>query len=404
MEFQFTGPVIIGSEQDTIDVIYDTGSDWLAVDTDVCASCFDPVFNSADSTSFVNTTTPHNLLYGSAELDGHLVSDHTYLSHPDLGVDDFPFIAVWQQVGISEDFDGILGLSRQQSGEYENGDLFVQYAKDSGAITKEMVSFYMDNASGNNYADFGPYTLESVKGNSEDNIAWLNMPDESLFWYSSAVQAVQIGENEQTTSKRTAGYFYGPGNDLPAIFDTGTSLIYAPEGLGYELQRRIVGKDDHSYDPYSGMMITYCEDSSNYEDIYLWIDDHRFQISVEDYVFKFNDIAITPSSDYEGICILSIIDTYGAGYWLLGDAFLKGYYTIHDNDDHANARMGFAPHAQSSKSLVENLPKPTTDVMDIIWELNWIGIGINPSGINFIGKMLAKLWTFLFGLYPLSAY
>jgi hypothetical protein len=152
------------------------------------------------------------------------------------------------------------------------------------------------------------------------------------------------------------------------------------------------------------MMMTYCEDSSNYEDIYLWIDDHRFQISVEDYVFKFNDIAITPSSDYEGLCILSIIDTYGAGYWLLGDAFLKGYYTIHDNDDHANARMGFAPHAQSSKSLVENLPKPTTDVMDIIWELNWIGIGINPSGINFIGKMLAKLWTFFFGLYPLSAY
>lgn len=93
-------------------MIYDTGSDWLAVDTDVCTSCFDPVFNSAQSTSFVNTTTPHNLLYGSAELDGHLVNDHAYLSHPNLGVEDFPFIAVWQQVGISEDFDGILGLSR----------------------------------------------------------------------------------------------------------------------------------------------------------------------------------------------------------------------------------------------------------------------------------------------------
>jgi len=77
-------------------VIYDTGSDWLAVDTDVCESCFDPVFNSAESTSFVNTTTPHNLLYGSAELDGHLVTDHVYLDHPNLGVEDFPFIGVWQ--------------------------------------------------------------------------------------------------------------------------------------------------------------------------------------------------------------------------------------------------------------------------------------------------------------------
>lgn len=121
------------------------------------------------------------------------------------------------------------------------------------------------------------------------------------------------------------------------------------------------------------MMITYCKDIPNYEDIYLWIDDHRFQISVEDYVFEFNKIALEPSADFDGLCILSIIDTYGAGYWLLGDAFLKGYYTIHDNDDHANARIGFAPHAQSSKSFVEILPKPTTDVMDIIWELNWIG-------------------------------
>ena len=121
------------------------------------------------------------------------------------------------------------------------------------------------------------------------------------------------------------------------------------------------------------MMITYCADKSSYEDVYLWIDDHRFQISVDDYFIEFNSIAIEPSSDFDDICILSIVDTSGAGYWLLGDTFLKGYYSIHDNDDHANARIGFAPHAESSKPLVEKLPMPETDVMDILWELNWIG-------------------------------
>lgn len=39
MELQFTGPVIIGSNQESIKVIYDTGSDWLAVDTDSCSTC-----------------------------------------------------------------------------------------------------------------------------------------------------------------------------------------------------------------------------------------------------------------------------------------------------------------------------------------------------------------------------
>lgn len=71
-----------------------------------------------------------------------------------------------------------------------------------------MVSFYFDNSGGTSYADFGDYSLDSVKGNSHDNIAWINMPDESSFWYSASVQAVQIGENEFTNQKRTAGYFY----------------------------------------------------------------------------------------------------------------------------------------------------------------------------------------------------
>jgi hypothetical protein len=67
-------------------VIYDTGSDWLAVDT--------TVFNSADSTSFINLYRAEKLLYGSAELDGNLATDHVYLNHPNFGVDDFPFIAI----------------------------------------------------------------------------------------------------------------------------------------------------------------------------------------------------------------------------------------------------------------------------------------------------------------------
>ena len=46
----------------------------------------------------------------------------------------------------------------------------------------------------------------------------------------------------------------------------------APMGLGYELAKRIVGKDRHAFDPASRIMVTYCEDKVNYEDVYLWID------------------------------------------------------------------------------------------------------------------------------------
>lgn len=109
----FTGPVTMGSELQTVNVVYDTGSDWLTVDTDQCSTCHQPVFDTNLSTSFVNTTTEHNLLYGSAELDGHENTDDVYLSHPDLGLEDFSFVGIIEQEGIQTTFDGILGLSRQ---------------------------------------------------------------------------------------------------------------------------------------------------------------------------------------------------------------------------------------------------------------------------------------------------
>ena len=93
----------------------------------------------------------------------------------------------------------------------------------------------MDGASGTNYADFGEFTLSSIKGSVEDNIAWLNMPAEDKFWFSSAVQAVQIGDNEYTSSGLTAAYALAEFDITfsKIYYDTGISLIYAPHKSGY---------------------------------------------------------------------------------------------------------------------------------------------------------------------------
>lgn len=74
----------------------------------------------------------------------------------------------------------------------------------------------------------------------------------------------------------------------------------------------------------------------------------------------------------EDACILAFLDDSSLNFWLLGDAFLRGYYSIHDNSDHANARIGFAPHSTSSKQNVEaDVTAPETNVEDYLWELTW---------------------------------
>lgn len=151
-------------------------------------------------------------------------------------------------------------------------------------------------------------------------------------------------------------------------------------------------------------MLTSCAEKSNYEDVSIWIDDYRFEILVEDYWVVYNDVVgEDASSEYDDTCLLAIIDDYQPYYWLVGDAFLKGYYSIHDNDNHASARMGWAPHTASNKHKVEKLAKPTIDVMDILWETTWIGEMADPSSKFSLGlfKMFSNLWIWFFGYYPI---
>jgi len=53
----------------------------------------------------------------------------------------------------------------------------------------------------------------------------------------------------------------------------------------------------------------------------------------EDYVHKLD-------GDLCAFCI----DPYDGDYWILGDAFMRGFYAVHDHD---NARFGFVPHKLS---------------------------------------------------------
>jgi len=79
------------------------------------------------------------------------------------------------------------------------------------------------------------------------------------------------------------------------------------------------------------------------------IDGFQFQVSVDDYFIVF------PADGwYDEQCVLGFLDGEGQDYWLLGDVFMRGYYSIHDNSDHKNAKIGWAPHATSTKKNVVN--------------------------------------------------
>jgi hypothetical protein len=99
-------------------LIFDTGADYLVVETDLCPTCSGNVFKTSESTTLEDLAIDiNNLDYRYAYIgyfygQGTLLFDDVYLQYPQFGVDQFPFVGITEQVGISPDSDGFLGLGR----------------------------------------------------------------------------------------------------------------------------------------------------------------------------------------------------------------------------------------------------------------------------------------------------
>jgi hypothetical protein len=85
-----------------------------------------------------------------------------------------------------------------------------------------------------------------------------------------------------------------------------------------------------------------------YKSIFLWIDGNYIEILPDTYVFFLLD------SGVPGYCWLGFAKN-DANFWLIGDVFLRNYYSIWDED---NNRVGLAPHIATSAFIFSGEPCP----------------------------------------------
>ena len=111
---------------------------------------------------------------------------------------------------------------------------------------------------------------------------------------------------------------------------------------------------------------------SNYSDMLsfeLLYQDYWMTVSPEDYI-----VDISWNSDGSNCAICMDKDEYE---WILGDAFMRGWYNIHDHD---YARMGFAPYVGSHKPAATHNGGvyPTEPVPDYYeTDAYWVILGFN---------------------------
>jgi hypothetical protein len=175
--------------------------------------------------------------------------------------------------------------------------------------------------------------------------------------------------------------------------------------MGYELQLRLSMNFEHFYEPETGIMFISCREKTWYQDFTIWIDNYEFEILKDDYILSVNDaLGAEASSDFDDVCMLAIVDSWESEYWTLGSSFLRGYYTILDNDDHNRPRMGIAPNSAGKKEKLRKSRMPAEDLTDLLWELTWIGQLLPPNHqLSFLAEILGSIWVWLFGIYEMEA-
>jgi hypothetical protein len=147
--FTYVGPLAMGASSTVMDVVYDTGSDWLAVEGSECKTCAGNTYDGSAGTKTSTTISERN--YGSASLTGYTWKDKICVTSSAC-IDDFEYFLIATQkgvngyAGLSEPVDGILGMSRDivpKGTKYEVGPLVVKALKDKGLTQYNVFSFYL---------------------------------------------------------------------------------------------------------------------------------------------------------------------------------------------------------------------------------------------------------------------
>ena len=112
---KYVGPIYMGQNRESVNVIWDTGSSVFLAETHACTDCHAPVYNYADEIGGSFTLTDD--YYSESYLDGTRLSGHwatdtvCVLNDANTCVSNFKWVAVNEAEEMDEEEDGIIGMS-----------------------------------------------------------------------------------------------------------------------------------------------------------------------------------------------------------------------------------------------------------------------------------------------------
>jgi hypothetical protein len=311
---QYYGTVSLGTPPQDFTVIFDTGSSNLWVPKVNCKNCGywfinggKSKYDEAKSSSFQHDGSDFNIQYGSGSVEGFFSVDKVTLAD-DIVVNNQKFAEVSNAGGLGVgyvmgQFDGILGLGFEGLALGGATTVF-KNAIDQNVVAQQMFAFDLgDNKDGE--LTLGGYDDTKFTG----EITWVPL-SEPKYWQIN-IDNIQHGS---FSSGATNG-----------IVDSGTSLITGPSATIMKIATQAGAMPN--------LMGQYTIDCAKVSSI----PDLEFVINGKPWAVPGKDLVIQSG----GTCLFALMgmDIPSGPQWILGDVFMRKYYTIFD---YGGQRVGFA--------------------------------------------------------------
>jgi cathepsin D len=305
----------LGTPEQSFKVVFDTGSSNLWVPSSKCGffdvACWTHSrYYSDKSSTYIANGTDFEIEYGSGSLSGFLSIDQ--LTIGGLKVKKQTFAEATSEPGITfilAQFDGILGLAFESISVDQVTPVFYNLLS-QGLIKKAQFGFWLN---GNlNSGQGGELTLGGTDS-AHYSGAFTYVPLTSETYWEFMMDSLSLGNTPYA-------------KNIKAVADTGTSLLAGPTSVVTQINQALGATI------ILGEGILNCSTISSLPTVTIVLAGKSFALTPDQYVLQL-----------EGECIsgfLGIDIPPPAGpLWILGDVFIRAYYTLFDFSGH---RVGFA--------------------------------------------------------------
>lgn len=313
---QYYGPISVGTPPQNFNVIFDTGSSNLWVPSKTCTNCGShPTYDSSKSSSYVNNGTFFGIRYGSGPVSGFVSEDVATVGDLAVKYQLFAEINNTQGLGLAYKlgkFDGILGLAWPSISVNQMPTVFENMA-DQKLFPEPVFGFYLPSSS----TTEGEMVIGGIDSTKfTGSLQYVPLAAEN-YWTVSLDSFTISGASVSTTTK--------------AILDTGTSLLAGPTADVAKIAATVgakpffLNKKEYTID---------CKNIPTLPELVFTMGGANYTLTGADYVINSGG----------GICLFAMtgidIPAPAGPLWILGDVFIRKYYTVFD---WGQKRLGFAP-------------------------------------------------------------